>query len=67
MTKLEFIEVNEQSRTYVFPAGAITIKQVKSINVSKSGTHRINTVDGKKYIVPTGWLYIEFDAPEWTF
>ena len=65
--KPEFITVNEQNRTYHFTNGLITLKDVESINVSKSGTHRINTKDGKKHIIPTGWLHVEFDAADWTF
>lgn len=38
-----------------------------SINVSKSGVHRLNTKDGKKHIVAPGWYHIEFNAEEWTF
>jgi len=63
----EFTVVNEQKRTYIFPNGKIELTGVVSINVSKSGTHRINTKDGKKHIVPPGWLSIEFEATEWTF
>lgn len=64
----KFTEVNEQNRTYVFPNfQRVTLNGVVSINVSKSGTHRINTKDGKKHIIPTGWLHIEFDADSWTF
>lgn len=65
---IEFIEVNEQNRTYTFSSGAkVTLNGVVSINVSKSGTHRINTRDGKKHIVPPGWIHIEFDAKDWSF
>jgi len=66
--KLIFTEVNEQNRTYVFPGNEIVmIADVVSINVSKSGTHRINTKDGRKHIIPTGWVHIVFDAENWTF
>jgi hypothetical protein len=65
---ITFIEVNEQNRVYTFPTGAtVTIDGVVSINISKSGTHRINSKDGKKHIIPTGWVHIEFDADEWSF
>jgi len=64
---VKFIEVKEQNRTYTFPSGTVKLEGVTGINVSKSGTHRINTKDGKKHIVPSGWIHIEFDAPEWTF
>ena len=66
--KPEFIEVNEQSRKYTFPNKSIVeIKDIVSINVSKSGTHRINTKDNKKHIIPKGWIHIEFIADAWTF
>jgi hypothetical protein len=65
---LNFIEVNEQNRSYHFPNGqVVTIKDVVSICVSKRGTHRINTKDGLKHIIPSGWLHIEFNSKEWTF
>ncbi len=65
---IEFITVNEQNRKYTFLNGAtIYLEGVVSINVSKSGTHRINTKDGKKHIIPTGWVHIELDADEWSF
>lgn len=64
----KFTTVAEQSRTYFYPNGEkITLDGVTSINVSKSGTHRLNLSNGKKRIMPPGWLSIEFDAPHWTF
>lgn len=64
----QFTKVNPQSRIYTFPGNTkVLISGIDSINVSKSGTHRINTKDGKKHIVPAGWVHIEFDANEWTF
>lgn len=68
MEKPTFVTVNEQKRTYYFPNySIITLNGVVSINVSKSGTHRINTSDGKKHIIPSGWIHIEFEAEDWTF
>jgi hypothetical protein len=64
---LDFISVNEQNRTYIFPNGKVTLTGVVGINVSKSGTHRLNLVDGTKFIVPSGWLAIKLDVKEWTF
>ena len=65
---VEFTEVQEQVRVYHFPNGEkVTLPGVVSINVSRSGTHRLNLKDGRKVIVPSGWLAIEFDADEWTF
>lgn len=66
-SKIEFTEVYQQDRIYKFPNMNLEIKDVISINVSKSGTHRINTKDGKKHIVPKGWCGIEFEAQDWTF
>ena len=66
--KPEFRKVKKQNRTYMFPGGhRVDLKDVVSINVSKSGTHRLNTEDGKKHIVPPGWIHIEFEAEDWTF
>ncbi len=62
-----FIPIEQQTRRYTFPKGIIEIKNVISINISNNGTHRLNTKDGKKHIVPKGWLHIEFDAKNWTF
>ena len=67
-TTPKFTTVQEQNRIYKFPSGGtVTLNGVLSINVSKSGTHRINTTDGKKHIIPPGWIHIEFDAAAWTF
>lgn len=66
--KPEFTTIKEQNRTYYFPGeNHISLNKVQSINVSKSGTHRINTADGKKHIIPFGWIHIEFEADDWTF
>lgn len=66
-TAPSFTTVQEQNRTYTFPTGKVTLEGVVDINVSKSGTHRINTKDGKKHIVPPGWIHIEFEAASWSF
>ena len=63
----KFTPVHEQNRTYTFPNGTVSLEGIVDINVSKSGTHRINTKDGKKHIIPPGWIHIEFDAKDWTF
>jgi len=65
---MKFIKVNESRRIYYFPNNEkIVLNNIVSINVSKSGTHRINTMDGKKHIVSPKWFYIEFHAKKWTF
>ena len=65
----EFVELSpeEKTRTYTFPNGSVSVNDVKRISVSDSGTHRLETSDGKKHIIPTGWLHIELDVDSWTF
>ena len=67
MNKEDFIIIRETSRTYHFPNGSVTIYGGCEINVSEDGTHRINTHNNKKHIIPTGWIHIELVADEWTF
>lgn len=62
-----FTEVQQQTRTYKFPDMDMVVEDVISIHVSKRGTHRLNTKSGRKFIIPTGWRGIEFDAADWTF
>lgn len=67
--KPEFTELTpaEKSRKYHFGSGVTEIQDVCRIAVSKSGTHRLETADGKKHIVPSGWLRIELEVEDWTF
>lgn len=57
----------ELSRTYHFPNGKMALTNVVALAVSASGTHRLETGDGRKWIVPVGWMAIEIDVPEWSF
>lgn len=58
----------EKKRTYHFPGGEkVELHDVERIRVSDSGTHRLETGDGRKHIVPPGWLHIEINVEEWTF
>lgn len=66
MKTLNFNEVEEQSRTYIFPDGIFKIERVTRVAVSSS-THRIETADGKKFIVSGGWHAIQLDVPNWSF
>lgn len=52
-----WVDVNEQSREYVYPNGQgfLTVKNVTEIYVTKSGTHYLNTPAGHM-IVKSGWL-----------
>lgn len=65
MTKLD---PPERSRTYHFPGREqVTLTDVVALCVRPSGTHRLETADGRKWIVPSGWLAIELDMEGWTF
>lgn len=66
---LEFTKLDppERRRVYHFPGGKVEIENVAAVCVRSSGTHRIETADGKKYIVNPGWLAIELDMDGWTF
>lgn len=57
----------EKSRTYHYQGHSLTILNVSAICVRDSGTHRLETIAGLKWIVVPGWLAIEIDTPEWTF
>lgn len=57
----------ERRRAYVFEKRTIEFRDVRRIAVSASGYHRLETGDGKKYIVAPGWLMIELDVDDWTF
>lgn len=56
----------ERSRTYHWPTHAATFFCITHLHVSASGTHYLTCEDGKKVIVPAGWLYLTFDADDWT-
>jgi hypothetical protein len=66
----EFREITngEVSRTYLFSKErSVKFENVARVSVSASNTHRLETVDGKKFIVNPGWLAIEIEASEWSF
>jgi len=65
----EMIKLNppERCRIYHFANGRIELKNVISISISDSGTHRLELADGKKFIVKKDWLAIELDVDSWTF
>lgn len=66
---LEFKDVTsgEKSRTYQFAEGVVTVRDVARVAVRPSGSHRLETKDGRKFIIAAGWLAIEIDAAEWSF
>jgi hypothetical protein len=66
---MELTELNpkEKSRTYTFPNGEkITLHGVTHFLARESGTHRLQTEDGKLHIVPVGWLHVEIEAGKFT-
>ncbi len=70
--KLELVQLNppERERVYHhanFPGGRIALKNVTHLLVRDSGTHRLKTADGKKWIVdPAKGIAIELDVDDWT-
>lgn len=68
-SKPELVPLNppERARTYHFPTGGkVTLNNVTHLLSRPSGTHRLMTADGRKWIVPAGWVAIELDVDEWT-
>jgi hypothetical protein len=67
--ELKWTELNppERKRTYIFPTNDLEISDVLRICIRPSGSHRIETADGLKYIVNPGWLAIVLDTDDWTF
>jgi len=67
---INWTELNppERSRTYVYPEGEgnLTYENVVRLEVRASGTHRLETADGKKVFVRPGWKAVEIDTDEWT-
>lgn len=57
----------ERKRVYRFADGKlITYFDVMKLAVSERGTHRLELKDGRKVIVPAGFLAIELDVDNWT-
>jgi hypothetical protein len=57
----------EKSRVYTFPGGELVrLEHVTHFLARESGTHRLQTGDGKLHIVPVGWLHIEIEAGAFT-
>ena len=64
LTKLDAIE---KTRTYYFPGGEkVVLENVTHFLARESGTHRLQTQDGKFHIVPPGWLHVELDMDHFT-
>lgn len=63
---LNFKDVNERKRTYVFPNGQVIIENVTQVAISNT-THRVENAEGMKFIIPSGWIAIVLDMDEWSF
>jgi len=61
------LEKPEKSRTYHYADHSRVILNVTAVCVRPSGSHRLETADGKKWIVQPGWEAIELDMEDWTF
>ncbi len=58
--------LGERSRRYVYADGSVVIENVVRICVRSSGTHRLETADGSKWIVASGWRAVAIDADDWS-
>ncbi len=57
----------ERKRTYHYAdGGKMEIFNVVALCVRPSGSHRLETKDGRKWIIAAGWMAIELDMDEWT-
>jgi hypothetical protein len=63
---VDFTDVQEQKRIYYFPQGVIAVENIVKF-AAPGTTHRLETADGKKFIVNNGWMAIELDVAEWSF
>ena len=61
-TKIE----NETFREYIFPTGRIRINNVTGLHVRDSGSHRLETGNSQKFIIPAGWIGLEIGAVSWS-
>lgn len=67
MLELTKLNPSEKSRVYTFPGGEkIALTGVTHFLARESGTHRLQTADGKLHIVPVGWIHVEIEADSFT-
>ena len=66
--KFQFSEIKgERVRTYIFPGDVhFVVEHVARIHVRPSGSHRLETRSGVKYIVPAKWVAIRIEADDWS-
>ena len=62
---VEFTEVRKHDRVYHFSDGAFRISGVVRYAIPNR-SHRLETEDGRKFIVRCGWHAIELVMDEWT-
>ncbi len=69
MEKPEMIKLAtpEKCRIYHYKDHQIAIKDVVAVCVRPSGSHRLETADGKKWIIMPGWDAVELETETWTF
>ena len=59
--QIERIELNEISRTYIFPDNQqIEIEGATVCYINNNGTHRLQNEKGEIYIVPYKWLTMKY-------
>lgn len=56
--------IKERRRIYRFVGAKVELENVEELIISNSGNHRLKTADGRKHIVPPGWVHIEIDRDE---
>lgn len=67
---LNFREIDpvENRRVYIFPNNQrIIVENAIKLAITDSGVHRLETANGEKYIIPTGWLGIKINSNAWPF
>jgi hypothetical protein len=66
MSELKFNDISsEVYRTYEW-AGFVTVKILDplTLNVSKSGGHRILDAKGVSHYIPSGWIHLYWEVKE---
>lgn len=67
---LNFVDLTppEKKRTYVYRDGSeLTIENVARLCVRPSGSNRIETIDGQKWVILAGFIAVRIEVDSWTF
>lgn len=60
---MEFKSIeDEEYREYEWANGAKVRVSGKGLNVSASGGHRIEGVDGVSHYIPSGWIHLKWQS-----